>query len=106
MANVEGPPRKPAASAQTNATREVAREEADDRIDEMLRHVWRVDRHVVDPEVPPPHQALAFTRRMMARNTLLRKWWGWLVLGIASLVLSTAGGDLVKWAMKKMALFP
>lgn len=85
--------------------REVAREIAREEIDETLRQVWRIDRANPDPGVPPPHEALAFTRRQMARNAVVRKWRGWLVLGAASLVLSTAGGDFLKWMLKKMALF-
>ena len=85
--------------------REVAREVAREEDDEMLRNVFRTDRANPDPGVPPPHEVLAFTRRQMARNAAIQKWRGWLVLGAASLVLSTAGGDFVKWLLKRLALF-
>ena len=85
--------------------REVAREVAREEIDDTLRQVFRFDRANPDPGVPPPHEALAFTRRQMARHAAIQKWRGWLVLGAASLVLSTAGGDFVKWLLKRLALF-
>lgn len=84
--------------------KEIAREIARDEVNDALREVFRHDRDHPDASKPSPADVLDHGRRQMARGAFVRAWWGKIVLLVAGIIVSTAGGDAVKWLLKK--LFP